>query len=322
MNNLQNAVNDYLTLRRGLGFKLGRIETHLRKFVVFMAGKKTTRITAALALEFAVEAAKLAPCTKGYRLSAVRGFARHHLATDAATEIPPPGLLPCDSMRPQPYLYSDAEILRLLAGAKAYPSWDRYRNPLWNRFRAETYYCIFGLLAVTGMRVGEVVNLQPGDIDWTEGVLTIRKTKFGKSRLIPLHKTTLKAITVFMKHRDRFFGQQPSSPGLSYLFVTSHGTKLKISAVNRLFLIISRKIGLRAPAARRGPRIHDLRHHFAIETLLRWYRQGENPDRLLPVLSTYLGHTNVSGTYWYLSCTPELMQAAGQRLERRWKGVR
>ena len=102
MNNLQNAVNNYLTLRRGLGFKLGRIETHLRKFVVFMAGKQTTRITTTLALEFAVEAAKLAPCTKGYRLSAVRGFARHHLAADAATEIPPPGLLPCDSTRPQP----------------------------------------------------------------------------------------------------------------------------------------------------------------------------------------------------------------------------
>jgi len=318
---LRTAVDKYVALRRGLGFKLGRTETRLRQFLVFMEGKRTSRITTALALEFAMEAAHLDPKTKAHRLSAVRGFARHHLAADPATEIPPLGLLPGGSKRAHPYLYSEAEILRLLEGAKEYPSWNRFPGPWWSRFQAQTFCCLFGLLTVTGMRVGEVLNLQPGDIDWTERVLTIRQAKFGKSRLVPLHATTLKALATFVQHRDRFFAQLPSQPELSHFFVTSRGTRLQVTHVNRVFLIISRQIGLRAPNARRGPRLHDLRHRFAVETLLRWYRQGEKPDRLLPVLSTFLGHTHVSGTYWYLSSTPELMRAAGQRLERRWKGV-
>ena len=322
MSKLRKAVDKYITLRRGLGFKLGRTATRLRQFLAFMETKRTTRITTALALEFAMQAPHLDPKTKAHRLSAVRGFARHHLAADPATEIPPLGLLPGGSKRAHPYLYSEAEILRLLEGAKKYPSWNRFSGPCWGRFQAHTFSCLFGLLAVTGMRIGEVLGLQPADIDWTEGVLTIRGAKFGKSRLVPLHATTLKALATFMHHRDRFFEQLPSRFELSHLFVTSCGTRLKVTHVNRVFLKISRQIGLRAPDARRGPRLHDLRHRFAVETLLRWYRQGEKPDRLLPVLATYLGHTHVSGTFWYLSSTPELMRAAGQHLERRWKGVR
>jgi integrase len=315
-------VDHYLTLRRGLGFKLGRTETRLRQFLAFLEGKHTTRITTALALEFAMEQSQLDPRTKAYRLSAVRGFARYHLATDPATEIPPSGLLPRGSKRAHPYLYSEREILRLLNGAKAYPVWNRFPGPWWSRFQAQTFYCLFGLLAVTGMRVGEALNLQPGDIDWNQGVLTIRRAKFGKSRLVPLHSTTLKALATFVQHRDRFFAQLPTRPELAYFFVTSRGTRMQVTQLNRVFLVISRRVGLRAQDAHRGPRLHDLRHRFAVETLLRWYRQGEKPDRLLPVLATYLGHTHVSGTYWYLSSTPELMRAAGQRLERRWKGVR
>ena len=322
MSKLHKAVDHYVALRRGLGFKLGRTETRLRQFLVFMKDKRSTRITTALALEFAMQAPHLDPKTKAHRLSVVRGFARHHLATDPATEIPPLGLLPSGSKRAHPYIYSETEILRLLVGAQQYPSWNRFPGPWWSRFQAHTFSCLFGLLTVTGMRVGEVLNLQPGDVDWINGVLTIRHAKFGKSRLVPLHPTTIKALATFMKHRDLFFAQLPSQPALSHFFVTSRGTQLKVSHVNRVFLIISRQIGLRASDARRGPRLHDLRHRFAIETLLRWYRQGEKPDRLLPVLATYLGHTHVSGTYWYLSSTPELMRAAGQLLERRWKEVR
>jgi integrase/recombinase XerD len=322
MSKLRKAVDKYVTLRRELGFKLERIETRLRQFLVFMEGKRTTRITTALALEFATQAAHLDPKTKAHRLSAVRRFARHHLAADPATEIPPLGLLPGGSKRAHPYLYSEAEILRLLEGAKTNPSWNRFPGSRWGRFQAHTFSCIFGLLAVSGMRVGELLNLQSQDIDWTEGVLTIRRAKFDKSRLVPLHATTLKALAAFVRHRERFLAPLPSRPKPSHLFVTSRGTRLQVGRLNRVFLIISRQIGLRAPDARRGPRLHDLRHRFAVETLLRWCRQGEKPDRLLPVLSTYLGHTHVSGTYWYLSSTPELMRAAGQRLERRWKGVR
>lgn len=153
-------------------------------------------------------------------------------------------------------------------------------------------------------------------------MLTIDRAKFGKSRLVPLHPTTVKALATFVRHRDRFLAQLPSPPKLAHIFVSSRGTPIQVTHVNRVFLTISRQIGLRAPNARRGPRLHDLRHRFAVETLLRWYRQGEHPDRLLPILATYLGHTHVSGTYWYLSSTPELMKAAGKRLERRWKGIR
>jgi integrase len=306
---LGKAAAHYLALRRALGFKLGRTETRLRQFLSFMEGKRTTRITTSLALEFATKASQLDSRTKAHRLSVVRGFARHLAGTDPTIEIPPFGLLPSGSKRAHPYLYSEEEVRRLLAGAKAYPSWNRFPGLWWNRFQAQTFYCLFGLLAVTGMRVGEALKLRPEDIDWNTGVLTIHHAKFGKSRLVPLH-------------RDRFFAQLPSPPKLAHLFVTSRGTPIPVTQVNRVFLTISRQIGLRAPKARRGPRLHDLRHRFAVETLLRWYRQGEQPDRLLPVLATYLGHTHVSGTYWYLSSTPELMQSAGQRLERRWKGIR
>lgn len=322
MSKLGKALTNYLALRRALGFKLGRTETRLRQFLAFMEGKRSTRITTALALEFATEASQLDPRTQANRLSVVRGFARHLVATDPTMEIPPLGLLPSRPKRAHPYLYSEEELRRLLAGAKAYPSWSRFPGLSWKRFQAQTYYCLFGLLAVTGMRVGEALQLRPCDIDWKTGVMTIHHAKFGKSRLVPLHPTTMKALATFVRRRDRFFVQLPSPPKLAHLFVTSRGTSIRVTYVNRVFLTISRQIGLRARNARHGPRLHDLRHRFAVETLLRWYRQGEQPDRLLPVLATYLGHTHVSGTYWYLTSTPELMQAAGQRLERRWKGIR
>jgi integrase len=319
---LEKALDQYLALRRALGFQLERTETRLRHFLAFLEGKRTMRITTALALEFAMEVSALDPRTKAHRLSVVRGFARHLAATDPTIEVPPLGLLPDGPKRAHPYLYSEEEIRRLLTGAKAYHSWNRFPGKWWKHFQAQTFYCLFGLLAVTGMRVGEALKLRPEDIDWSAGVLTVHRAKFGKSRLVPLHPTTVKALAAFVRHRDRCFAQLPSPPKLAHLFVTSRGTPMSVTHVNRIFLTISRQIGLRAPNARRGPRLHDLRHRFAVETLLRWYRRGEQPDRLLPILATYLGHTHVSGTYWYLSSTPELMRAAGQRLERRWKGIR
>jgi integrase len=322
MNSLRKAAVDYLALRRALGFNLGRAETRLRQFLGFMEGKKVSRITTALALEFATQEPQLAPRTIASRLSAVRGFARYRTGADPHTDIPPVGLLSVRASPTCPYLYSEVEITRLLQGARDYPSWKRFPGPWWTRFQAWTFYCIFGLLTVTGMRLGEVLNLRPGDIDWAEGVLTVRHAKFGKSRLVPLHRSTLRALATFIRHRDRFFAQLRPRPELSRLFVTSRGTPLPAAQVNLVFLTISRRIGLRAPGAHRGPRLHDLRHRFAIETLRRWYRAGEEVGRLLPVLSTYLGHAHVTGTYWYLHSTPELMAAAGQRLERRWKGLR
>ena len=312
MKMLNKAVDDFFELRRGLGFKLERNESRVRQFLVFLRNKKTTRITANLALQFATQPPELAAHTKFNRLAAVRDFARYYRTLDPATEIPPLGLLPTGARRIPPYLYSKAEIRQILKAAKNYPS------P--HRFHAWTYYCVLGLLAVTGMRVSEVLNLPLQSVDWSRRYLTIHHAKFGKSRLVPLHRSTLKVLASYMKHRKRFFAQRPHLPS-SHFFVTSHGTRLGHRHLTTVFHGISRKIGLRAPGDRRGPRLHDLRHRFAVETLLRWYRQGQPVDARLPVLSTYLGHTNVSGTYWYLSCTPELMVAAGRRVEKRWRGM-
>ena len=322
MSPLRHALADYLALRRGLGFKLSRNETRLRQFLTFLAQRKATHITTKLALQFAMADTRLTPRTMAMRLSAVRGFARHLSGDEPKTEVPPCDLLPAKSVRATPYLYSEVEIVRFLRAVRRHPSWQRFPGPWWQRCQGWSRYCFFALLALTGMRVSEVRNLRDADVDWNEGVLTIRQTKFAKSRLVPLHPTMLHALRTFVRHRDRFFANVRPHLTPQRLFVTSCGTPLAISVPGRIFLLISRQIGLRGAEQRQGPRIHDLRHRFAVDTLVRWYRSGEEVDRLLPILSTYVGHTHVSGTYWYLRCTPELMAAAGDRLERRWKGIR
>jgi integrase len=305
-------VDDYLELRRGLGFKLVNYGACLREFVSFLEQKKASHITTALAVQFAMLHPQQEPKAQAGRYSAVRGFASYRIGVDPATEIPPCGLVRGRSRRAHPYLYSDQEVRQLLEATRKLPS--TYSLRPW------TYYCLFGLLAVTGLRLGEALNLQCEDVDWTEGLLTIRRTKFGKSRLVPLHASTVKVLAAFAKRRDRFFAER-SGPTISHFFVTKFGTPLRDSYVYRVFWPLSWQIGIRSPGAHCGPRLHDFRHRFAIETLLRWYRTGEDVERRLPVLSTYLGHAQVTDTYWYLSCTPELMAAAGKRLEQRWDGV-
>jgi integrase/recombinase XerD len=313
MNTLYQAVDDYLELRRGLGFKLRHYGAHLREFVSFLEQKKTSHITTALAVQFAILHAHHEPKAQAARYSAVRGFASYRVGADPATEIPPIGLVRGRSRRARPYIYSDQEVCQLLEAARNLPS--TYSLRPW------TYYCFFGLLAVTGMRLGEALNLQCQDIDWAEGLLTLRRTKFGKSRLVPLDASTVKVLAAFAQRRDRFIAEC-SGQTSTHFFVTKFGTRLRDAYVYRVFWALSRQIGIRSPGANRGPRLHDFRHRFAIETLLRWYRAGEDVERRLPVLSTYLGHAQVADTYWYLSCTPELMAAAGKRLEQRWDGIR
>ena len=248
MSSLAKAVHDYLALRRGLGFKLVRHEAQLQEFMSFLARKHSSRITVALALEWATLHAGEKPADWAARLSVVRGFARHWSATDPSTEVPPLGLLPYRAARAKPYFYSEHEIRQLLAAAKARPS----RDPL----RCWTYYCLFGLLAVTGLRLGEALNLRTEDLDWSEGMLTIRGAKFGKSRLAPLHASTCKVLTDYAKRRDRLF------PGRreGYFLVNKNGNRLDKGEVHRTFYALSRQIGLRAEGASRGPRLHDFRH--------------------------------------------------------------
>ena len=308
MNPLRESMQDYLAMRRSLGFKLRGAGICLAKFAGFLEDRSATRITTPLALEWAQQNPLADPATWAQRLSYVRGFARHHAARDPQTEIPPPGLLPFQPRRARPYLYSEEEIAHLLQCALELP-------PL-GGLRPLTYYCLLGLLSVTGMRIGEAIRLQIEDVDLQAGLLTIRGTKFGKSRLVPIHRSTQLVLAEYRTLRDRCLAKRSAS---SCFFITSRGHHLDIGDVHRTFYKLSRRIGLRTASASHGPRLHDFRHRFAVQTLLRWYRSGEDAERRLPVLSTYLGHVHVADTYWYLSACPELMGQAVARLEQRWE---
>jgi integrase len=306
MKSLRTAIEDYIALRRSLGFKLHEMANGLTEFASFLEQKATPYITTAVALEWAMQPADHLPSRWALRLGFVRVFARHWSATDPRTEIPPTGILPFRGQRARPYLYTDQEVQSLLAAAKRLsPS---------SGLRPWTYHCLFGLLAVSGLRISEVIKMERQDVDFHQGLLTIRQTKFNKSRLIPLHVSTRDVLAEYAQRRDRLMPTQ-SSP---CFLVNDHGRCLESSNVRRTFYVLSRQIGLRGPVDHTGPRLHDFRHRFALKTLIHWYRTGEDIERRLPVLSTFLGHTHAADTYWYLSIHPELMGLATKRLEQRW----
>ncbi|MGA2191313.1 MAG: tyrosine-type recombinase/integrase [Steroidobacteraceae bacterium] len=307
MNTLREALHEYLAMRRSLGFRLRRVAPRLVDFVTFMEQQHASYITVPLALTWAKQPTDAQLPTWAQHLSFVRSFARYRRATDPRTEVPPEELLPFRPKRARPYLYSDREICALLRAA---PRCQR------QGLQPDTYYCLLGLLSVSGMRVSEVQNLKLQDLDLNERVLTIRGAKFGKDRLVPLHPSTCRVLARYVERRRRLWAKRPVS---SYLFVSSRGNRLDDGDMRRTFHAISRKIGLRGPTDRHGPRLHDLRHRFASMTLLRWYRAGEDPERRLPALSTYLGHVHWSDTYWYLSALPGLMREAVSRLEQHWE---
>ena len=306
MKPLREAIEEYIALRRSLGFKLRDMADDLREFAGFLEKKAAPHITTELALEWAMQPKDHQPSDWAQRLGYVRVFARHWHATDPRTEVPANGLLPFRPQRARPYLYSEQEIQELLAAALQLSSGQGLRP--W------TYYCLFGLLAVGGLRISEALKLERPDVDLGEGILTIRQTKFGKTRLVPLHPTTQEVMADYAQRRDRLVHQASSSCFL----LNDHGRRLEISAVHRTFYDLSRQIGLRGPEDHKGPRLHDFRHRFTVRTLVEWYRSNEDIERRLPVLSTFLGHGHVADTYWYLSVEPELMGLATRRLEIRW----
>ncbi len=302
----RDAVAEYIALRRSLGFTLRDMATGLTDFAAFLERNAAPTITTALALEWAMQPVDHQPSDWAKRLGFVRVFARHWSATDPRTEIPSAGLLPFRARRARPYLYTDEEIDTLLAAAKQL-------SPAAG-LRPWTYACLFGLLVVSGLRISEAIKLERHDVDLDQGLLTIRHTKFNKTRLIPLHVSTRDVFLEYAGHRDRLV----SNPASPCFLLNDKGRRLQISAVHRTFYDLSRQIGLRGPADHTGPRIHDFRHRFAVNTLIRWYRANEDIERRLPVLSTFLGHAHVADTYWYLSVHPELMGLATSRLEQRW----
>jgi integrase/recombinase XerD len=313
MNTLRAALKDYLDTRRGLGFELRAPAYNLNKFVSFLEQQGAAYITTDLAVRWASSPRDVAAAYKATRLAHVRRFAAWRKATDPRTEVPPHGLLPHRNRRRAPFIYSDAQVRAVLAAANALPS------P--TGLRGLTYATLFGLIAVTGMRVSEAVRLDRSDVDLDEGIVTIHRTKFGKTRKVPLHTSASVALRKYGDARDRLFGTTTSA-----FFLSDRGTRVTTWSTEYNFAWASRHAGLRGRVEGHrhghGPRIHDLRHRFAVKTLVGWYRAGLDAEREMPKLSTYLGHVHVADTYWYIEAVPELLRLATERLERSAKKVR
>lgn len=305
MTSLATALDEYLGMRQGLGIRFRVPAGLLHRFVAFLQQEGREVITRDLAVQWAMAPRHAQPATWAWRLGIVRRFALWRQATDPRTEVPPAGLLPHRFRRPPPHLYTDEEIRRLLTAARALPSM--------RGLRGLTYATLFGLLVATGLRVSEVLALDDGDVAWESECLTIRRTKFGKSRIVPVHRSTTHALRAYVDARDRLVPRRQTSA----VFVSERGTRLADDNTRHTFVVVSRRAGLRVTAGGRhghGPRLHDMRHRFAASTLLAWYRAGKDVERELPKLATYLGHVHVTDTYWYLEAVPELLQLAATRV--------
>lgn len=298
---LRQELADYLALRRALGYRMARPEKLLNQFLDYLAHHGASRITVATALDWARLPAGGTLNWWAYRLAAVRGFATYLHALDPMHEVPAPDLLPQRPRRASPYLYSDAEIAALIAAA----------NTLSIPLRRSTFATLIGLLAVTGIRVGEAIALDRGDVDLAAGRLTVRFGKFGKTRELALHPSTVDALRRYQRLRDRLAPRT----GTSAFFVSLAGNRLLYCNVHHAFHRLVRLAGLTPRSSSCRPRIHDLRHSFAVRAMLDAYACGEDGQARLTLLATWLGHVHPASTYWYLSASPELMAVAGKRLE-------
>ncbi|WP_329056228.1 tyrosine-type recombinase/integrase [Amycolatopsis sp. NBC_01488] len=301
MSALADAAADYLRLRNRLGHDLAEYHRLLPRFIAFLDDSRLPTVTVSAALGWA-NAPEVDPLTTmaARRMTIARGFARHMSGLDPRTEIPPFGLVASRRRHHEPFIFSPADIDTLLTGARS----------LRTRFASATHHTLIGLLATTGMRVGEAIRLDRGDVDETDAVLTIRESKFGKSRLVPVQPSVLAALHRYARLRDRVHRE----PTTVSFFVSIRRNRMVYPTIHAVFrnLCDSAEIGTTAICR---PRIHDLRYTFAVRTLLGWYRVGEDVDARLPVLSTYLGHRDPRWTYWYLSAAPELLALAARRLE-------
>lgn len=301
---LAEHLENYLRLRRALGHELADATRLLPRFVAHLQAIGACCITVDDALAWVTQP-EAGPSSSVWRrrMTAVRGFARYMSGVDPANQVPPLGLVSFRRGWRQPYIYSEADVTVLMAGVR-----DLIPTPL----RSATYVTMIGLLAVTGMRVGEAIALSRADLDWADGVITVRNTKFGKSREVPVDSTTVGALSGYAELRDQIV-PHPSS---RTFFISATGTPVIYADFGKTFRDLVRATGV-GDGSPRPPRVHDLRHAFAIQTLVRWHREGEDVARLLPRLSTYLGHLAPGYTYWYLSAAPELLELAAARLEKR-----
>lgn len=298
---LREKAEEYLAMRRALGFKLGTQGRLLMQFIDFMEDVNASRLTIALAVAWAKQPIDANPAWWGQRLSVVRGFATHLHTIDPTCEVPPADVLAIRWRRAVPYLYSDTEIANLMRAAGA------LHPPL----RAASYSTLVGVLAATGMRIGEAIRLDRDDVDWSQQLLVVDAGKHGKSRQVPLHPSTLEALEAYARRRDQLCRR----PSAASFFVSARGDRLVYRAVCSTFRRIVRDAGIERDPALRPPRLHDLRHGFIVRSFLDWYRAGVDVEAVIPRLSTYVGHSKPSATYWYLEAAPELLALAADRLE-------
>jgi integrase/recombinase XerD len=301
---LRARAEEYLAMRRTLGFRLTTQGRHLMSFVRFCEERSADHVAADLAIEWATRTSRGSGSEvyQARRLDVVRIFARHLQALDPATEVPHGDLLSRRQGRVPPYLYSPEEIAALMSAA----------GDLTPAMRAATWRTLLGLLAVTGMRQGEACRLHRDDVDLGDGTLVIRDSKFGKSRLAFLHLTASAALRAYARARDEAF----PGPKAGTFLVNSRGGPLDGPNLPKTFATLVTAAGIQAPPGRRAPRLHDLRHAFTVATMLDWYRDGGDVQARLPLLSTWLGHVDPKSTYWYLQAVPELLALAAGRLEQ------
>ncbi len=301
---MTDKVEQYLAYRHDLGYELRREGAYLRTFGGYV---DSIRHRGALTTEVAVRWARLAasknPASWARRLELVRCFARYLAIFEPGTEIPPVGLLGSFHWHKTPHVYTEAEVSALVSAASQL-------RPV-GRLRPRTYRTLIGLLACTGLRVSEALRCIRSDFDANQGILTIRETKFGKSRLVPLHPSVTKKMLAYGRDRDRLLPVTQTDR----FFVADRGTQLHYQAVRKVFRMLCDKLGIAGRGCRPKPGIHDMRHTFACRRIARWYDAGGDVARGVPALSTYLGHATVRDTYWYLTATPELLNRAAARFE-------
>jgi len=302
MKSLMTSLHEYIEMRRSFGYQLKETEQNLKKFITYLKKKGCQYITVQLAVEWAILPKNVKRAYWSRRLCFVRLFAQYRMAEDPRTEVPLPHLLSQQPNRAIPYIYSDKEIQQLLGACQLLLSLG---------LRHHTYFTFFGLMAVTGCRISELISLNRDDLDVKNNWIIIRNSKCNKSRLLPLHQTTIQQLKKYSKIRDQF-----PVHDINAFFLSDRGTRITKWSARFAFIRISKQIGLRSHFDSYGPRIHDIRHAFAVKTLLNWYRQGININKKIMLLSTYLGHKKPTDTYWYITGTPELLAQATTLLEK------
>ena len=307
MTSLTSHLKNYLSVRRSLGFDLSFDERVMRQFTKFADDRGADHVTIDLFLQWKDNYGSANNNTWSKRLSMVRLFATWLQGIDPRNEVPPAGLIPGKLRRCRPYIYTDEQIAEIVTEAA------RLSSPY--GLRGWTCSTIFGLIAVTGLRVSEAITLDEKDVDLDEAVLTVRNGKNGRSRFVPISTCTIDRLRLYRAERNRLLGENPSS-----FFLLEGGQRPGDCCVRYNFAVVCQRIGLRDQQDfnkhGKGPRIHDLRHTFAVRTMMDWYRKGLDCDREMLKLSTYLGHAKPEYTYWYIEAVPELLHLAAERAER------